>query len=591
MKLTLSLKEWAQKNLSVAKDATDETYRKELSTAIASGKLSVDELGTLSKEPAPAGAKGLDVLKSLLAEQLGPVNDRLKALETAGVGAGAAGATGAGGTTPPNTEKGATGTGEQGLDLVMKALSQGAADGFVKAFGGMRMGGNAPQSAPTGLDDKVTPVKLFSGEDSLPDNDVRIRVKSAAERYDTTNKGAYYPENYTKHYGFAGTRMKDAENGRDLNLPSQLDRAVAGAYWKYSVNLALKQFGGGIPPQFRMTDHDKGLMLHAVHNMEWKGLLNFDERSGLGKHELHGQKLSDFQIKALLDDTLSGGLEAAPIVFDDQVIITPLLNGELFPKVTLVNIPRGRRIEGFSMGNPTITDGYSEGTEVPIFDTSGFIAAFDTNIYDAVGSIELGMNFEEDSPVAIGDKVIERYGEQFMTYLDKVVAIGNGTTQPEGIFNASGATDVNSANSTSGPPALSDYEGLLFGLKKEYKPKTDRGRCCYVSNEVTYRRSRAMKVNPATPSTDERRLLGMDHESYQTLEYDHKIQHDIPNGKLAFVNFRYYRMYRRLGMQIRIETGGKELARRNQRLIVLRARFGGQMELGGALATMDDAQS
>ena len=57
-------------------------------------------------------------------------------------------------------------------------------------------------------------------------------------------------------------------------------------------------------------------------------------------------------VKTLIDDATSGGLEAAPIVFDDMVIQTPLLNGELFPLVTTVPLDRGRR--GPQPGRPRL---------------------------------------------------------------------------------------------------------------------------------------------------------------------------------------------------------------------------------------------
>jgi len=122
----------------------------------------------------------------------------------------------------------------------------------------------------------------------------------------------------------------------------------------------------------------------------------------------------------------------------------------------------------------------------------------------------------------------------------------------------------------------------------------DRDRTVYISNQVSYRRSRAMKVDPATPSTDERRILagmGEKHEAWTTLGHPHKIQHNVANANTAFVNLRYYRMYRRLGLNVRIERTGKQLALANTELLVVRARFGGQMELSGALAEIDDFQS
>ena len=41
-------------------------------------------------------------------------------------------------------------------------------------------------------------------------------------------------------------------------------------------------------------------------------------------------------------------------------------------------------------------------------------------------------------------------------------------------------------------------------------------------------------------------------------------------------------MYRRLGMQVQVETGGRTLALKNTTLVVMRMRWGGQMELATA---------
>ncbi|WP_196300513.1 hypothetical protein, partial [Streptococcus pneumoniae] len=83
-------------------------------------------------------------------------------------------------------------------------------------------------------------------------------------------------------------------------------------------------------------------------------------------------------------------LEIAPIAFDDQIILTPLLNGEFFPRFNTVPITRGRRIESASMGNVTLSSGGADGTDIPLFATAAFIAAFDTTIFVVNGSIEIG---------------------------------------------------------------------------------------------------------------------------------------------------------------------------------------------------------
>ena len=338
-----------------------------------------------------------------------------------------------------------------------------------------------------------------------------------------------------------------------------------------------------------MTDHDKELMEYALRNVAWSGMVG-GTGSENGATKVDNRKLTEMEIKAILDDSTSGGLEAAPIVFDDAVILTPVLHGELFPLVNTVPIARGRRVEGFSLGNPTFTSGTAEGTAIDLFDTSSYISAFDTTIFNAVGAMEIGLDFEEDSPVNIGALVAQRYGEKAMEWLDNQIVNGDGTTEPQGILNASGTTTVSSTNGASGPPTVDDYEGLMFGINKEYRTAADKARTVFIGNDTTYKRARAISVG----SSDARRVFGMEvnaHGDYNLLGHGYKVQNDVGNANIAFANLRYYRMYRRLGLNVRVETGGKELARKNQKLIVVRMRWGGQLELGGAAAKITDAQS
>lgn len=408
----------------------------------------------------------------------------------------------------------------------------------------------------------------------------QIRVKGAIESYDMSRKGATYPQRAGMHGTgsinplFNQPAMCD---GQALDHPSQADKAVAGAYFKWCLQSQLPQ--SETPRWAKMTDHDRDLILWAQHNLAWNGFI------GKEKTAVKRAKLSGLQIKTLLDDSTSGAIEATPIVFDNAVVLLPVLYGELFPFVNVVNVARGRRMKGALINQPTITSGTAEGTAITPLDTTSFISAFDTNIWPAVGAIELGLDLEEDSPVDLGGQIIEYYGLKSMEYLDRVIAYGNGTNEPQGIFMTTGAVVVGSDNSAGGPLTVSDFEGLIFGLAKKFRNEPG-AMPCFLSNDVMYRRGRAIPVGPA----DERRVFGMNHGAYELLDHPYKVQADIPNGKIAFANLRRYRMYRRLGLQVRVETQGATLARSNTKLIVVRMRFGGQMETGGAVAVMTDAQ-
>ena len=427
----------------------------------------------------------------------------------------------------------------------------------------------------------VTPEAIFSNCSAT-----QVRVKSAAADYEDTHKSAVYPE----RTGFTGGGTKHLLAGRramhgaiELDHPSKLDKAVAAAYFKWTIKCSS---GGAheLPQGMRMTDHDTDLLNWSMRNKEWSGLLKGKDAED-GAMKVNRRKLQNFEIKALLDDSVSGGIEAAPIAFDDAIILIPILYGELFPLVNVENVARGRRMKGASMLNPTFTSGVAEGTAITPFNTAGFLSAFDTPIFPAVAAMELGLDFEEDSPVDAGSRVIEQYGLQALNYLDRVIAVGDGVTEPQGIFNASGANVVNSDAGAGGPLAVSDFEGLMFGMAKQFR--TEAGAVpVYVANDTMYRRARSIQVGPG----DERRVFGLTEGSYTMMDVPFKVENDIPNGKMAFVNLRRYRMYRRLGLNVRIETAGRTLALNNTKLIVLRMRYGGQIELGGALSLGTDFQ-
>ncbi len=450
-----------------------------------------------------------------------------------------------------------------------------------------RMPGSENPSEPTYFE------KTLAGVSSEGSGGTMVRVKNAHEQYDRSRGELRFPS--TKNRGglgvphpLAGQKAFEGYGGngiapRPLYMPSQLDKALAGAYIKFSVHASLG--GRNIPRPLRMTDHDKDLMQYLIQECEWGGVLHGEGSEVEGAIGLKGEKLSPFYQKALLDDSTSGGLEAAPILFDDMLITTPLLYGEFFPKVRVVNITRGRRVEGAQMSNVTLGSS-TEGTAITLFNTANFIAAFDTTIFVCAGAIEIGLDFLSDSPIDIAAQVAESYQNSMLKWLDDQIIDGDGTTEPEGIMQASGTVTVNATNGSGGPWTVGDQEALLFGVAKQYKDG-DPNRTGFGANELTYRRIRGIAVG----TTDQRRVFGMTHEDYRLLDRFFGINGSFGNREEIFGNFFRYRMYRRLGMTVRTETAGSTLVRANTMLMVARSRWGGQLEDGLAFAVCADGQS
>jgi HK97 family phage major capsid protein len=570
--LTKRLRKYAVKKLGLAVDASDADAEKLIGEKLASGDLSADKYAELIAKKSKKGKKDNpeNRIKGLLGDLVTKAVKAAMPAQGSGDGQGAADAGDTNGGKKKKNKKNKGGVSPEDVNaIIQKSLQE--------------------ELAKKGGSDGAQTQTLFMKAMSVADAYNQIRVKPAYEQYSDTKTRAICPK--TTRMGsphpYAGEEaVYGLDDGPHVPLfhPSDREKALISAYFKFA--LAAGSNPSDIPRGFRMTDHDRDLVNYAIHECAWSGIIHGDGDEAPSAIKVHRRKLSEFEVKALLDDSTSGGIEIAPIAFDDALVTTPVLYGELYPLVNLQNTTRGRRMKGGAVSNPTITSGVAEGTAIQVFNTSSFVTAFDTSIFTAVGSMEVGLDFEEDSPTNVGQIIVQKYGEKMMEWLDRVIAVGDGVTEPQGIFTSTATTVLNSDNGSNGGPTIGDYEALLFGVPKQFR-STKGSRNVFLANETTYRRARAIPVGPG----DERRVFGMTHQDYMLLDRPYKIQNNISNNKYGFFNAGYFRMYKRLGMNIRIETAGNYLATKNLRLIVLRARYGGQLELGQSTAVILDGMN
>jgi HK97 family phage major capsid protein len=215
--------------------------------------------------------------------------------------------------------------------------------------------------------------------------------------------------------------------------------------------------------------------------------------------------------------------------------------------------------------------------------TAALVDNLSTAIFPVAGFIEVSNELLSDSPVAIGETIIGLYGERLKAELDHVIVKGDGVTQPSGILTATGMASVNSVNGPGGPMSPSDAESLIFSIPVQYRRKDWNP--TFISNDFQYSRFRGIPVGPG----DERRVFGLDQQSYTLFDWPYRIQNDLANGQVLFGCMKRYRLYRRLGMELHRETGGRQLTLNNTTLLGIRARFGGQPVDGAAFSLMTDA--
>jgi len=524
MKLTKALKKWLESKGLVEAGADDDAYKKAAAEAIVSGDLTNDKLIELTTEEDDEAASAVDKRFEALEAKFDTLIDAV-------------------GNLAPKQEV------EEEVEEPKHAETE------------------TKEVETVGASKTTQAISKMGGTPTEPGEP---RVKDAIESYDSTKSAMHYPDRTRKDtpHRFAGERC--TLRGRELDNPSDADKAMAGAWAKFQLYCQTPKLAGNAKQAWEiMTDHEKSLLTTlASEKCDWDNSTDKKDFVTKGYQSETGRG-----VKALIDDVVSGGLEAAPIVFDDMVISTPLLFGELYPLVNEVPLARGRRIEGVEVGQVTGSWGGVDDTAISLFNTASYVSAFDTTVYRWEGAVQIGLDFVSDTPIDFGSIITKQYGEKLLEDLDDVIAVGNGTTQPEGIMN-SGATAVAFGGATS----LSNYESLRFGVgKAEHKGPVGKT-AVFCGNETSYSRAIGLPVG----GSDTRRVFGMNgdtnYDGYAMMQRAYKINDTLTNQQVFYAILGRYRMYRRKGFTVRTSTEGDTLIRNNEMLIVVMARYGGQLE-------------
>jgi len=547
-----TLKAYAIEHLGVPADADDKQFEAAVVEAHAKGDLTWDQIQKMGRgeavEEAPEPDADLEAAASLIGkavgQAMGPINqtlsklsDRIEKMETAAE------------TKPAPSE-------------------------------------DETPGEPTAAD------KMFAeaaGSTPLP------RMKSPIEvgGYSTTKQMARYPERLTsggqdRRHPMAGQPVMYGAKGADVAQNhcrpmydiSDAEAAMVGAWAKWNI------LGGGrLTDRPELSEHERQLVNYCLDKAEWV----CGEPTTLVPCWKGSQRLANLpgNVKAsLLGDTTSGGSYAVPRAFDDQLFMDPILNGELVPHVSIMDLPAGVSVDGvYLAGAITVTSNTAEGSNITLFDCTGLIGNLDTTIFTCAVGIQLGMDWLSDTPVNFGRILPQQMGERLREWLDNQIANGDGTTEPEGIFTKSGVNSTSSVNGTAGAITVNDIEELIFGLTKARRQASGRN-CRFVTSDLMYKRMCQVPVG----SSDARRVLkpGMDHENYTLMDRAVSIEEHISNGSAAFCALNEYQLIRRLGSQFRETSEGYTLFRLNEKMLLLRARFGGQLSLPGACMKITD---
>lgn len=530
----------------VKEGASDEEYRLALAEKLSSGELEPSKLAELSREEKPSKAEQL--LKGLAEDIKKGVAE---AIQSAMASAKPA--------PEPQDQPAEPDPDDLKKQIVEDVVKQVAATVA------------QPKSQAPDMQE------LLKGMSEGHESPTYIRVKNRIESYDHRPTAAVYKAGPKK--GQPITYM-----GKALNKPTPRRNKMVAVWTKWQA----LQLGLIDKP---LSDEEKDILMWILHKEPFYADEDRVETRLLKEHERHaiwtkGMNRWQRVTKAsLLDDSTSGGQYAVPEFFDEEVIITPVLEGEIAPLVNMKDMPRGSAVQGWAIGNVTFSAA-TEGTAVSLFDATGFVSDYSPTVYRAAGFIEVGRNLLEDAVPTLADDIRNSYTRKHNEWLDRVIVAGNGTSEPQGILNASGTVDITAQNPTTGPVHILDAINLLFGVSAAYRRAYPRESLAYAMTETTYKRFRSIQVNS---SSDQRLVFGNEGLT-NSLLFDFKVgleENGLSNSDALFAQFYAYRLYRRQGLRLIYEDRGSTLVRANTVLIGADMRYAGQIEKGNYAAVCD----
>lgn len=530
-----ALKAYLVKNHGLSEDADEAAVQQKAAELIKSGDLSLADYNKLIA-PEPKSASPLEKLGDLIDKA---VEKRLANVQISGA------------AVPTAQQVG------NATDQVMQR----------------HFGGNAQQQ-----DSAITPTQVFGKAAGTDGAQTRVNVNSPSRHLDSTKSRLIYP-----HFTKSGNRAHPNAGqdvtfeGRAAYAQSDLDKAHAGAFLKH-------RLASMCGKTHTLDDWSKQLAEECIRECEFVGEI-WDPIHG--KHYIHEpRKLTDIEVKTMLADSTSGGSDIVPYFFEVELVTYPLLNNEFFPLVTLKDIDGTNQIRQGTLGNMTINSGPAEGgsPSITLETTTDLVGVVTWNIFNATGAITFGRDFLTDTPTNVQQTTLDLYKEKLGEWLDDQICNGDGTTEPEGIFNTSNTKTYSFTNSTAGPMKVKDWEGMISAMPLQYR-RQGGASIVWAMRDAMWWRIRGISVS----DTDQRRIFGYNNEKYNFYEHGVKINESIASSNVAFANLKKYVMYRRKGLGFETSTDGKQLMVDNEMLVVARSRWGGKVQDANAVVLATNA--
>ena len=245
---------------------------------------------------------------------------------------------------------------------------------------------------------------------------------------------------------------------------------------------------------------------------------------------------------------------------------------------------------------PELSEVFSYVRKVPVISDSGQFPKLDTDVAITWGRAEnaaitetdpaftnltwtvrnmsaityLSRELASDANPNIVDTITALFSEAVAAERDKMIAIGDGATQPEGIYSASGLSSV----AVGGALTYAKLVELKFELKRKYH-RTAR----WILSSTNLQRITSITDDNNLPIFRDALVAG---ETPRILGKSYSIQDDLPDSVIFFGDPAQYLWFDREQMVIESTTTGGDTFKKHQTAIKVVERCDGKLALAEA---------
>ena len=254
------------------------------------------------------------------------------------------------------------------------------------------------------------------------------------------------------------------------------------------------------------------------------------------------------QIKAMVGSSDAAGGYVIPTGFVAEMLHDEVEASELLPYVRVINV--GVRAGSIPSVDSRSSITWSDTENNDTGESDPTLAEFTWTSHTARAYAYISNELVDESAVDIVAEVRRQFSEAMAEELDKVIAIGDGSTQPMGLFSNTDITTVTATAAFTRAKALAVAGAVGQKYKKGQGPNKPTR---WVMREATKTFFKELEgtTNHPVYKTDPNSEQDIMPEGYPI-----SIQNDAPAGRVVFGNLNRYILTRLKGVTIGADRGG-----------------------------------